>query len=217
MSISIKELSKIKYFRHIEEDSPSAYEKDDPLSCVFKIISIDENKKEVVVEWLDNIEDEKWTFPWSIFDTSQTTILDSDIIDEHLRKRAKLREKYFHKHNKELCKKIKQTEKEKAKHFSLIKPKIQRNTRVFLVGGFNRALIDFTTKEDVFYVDDVTNDNGVIEYSLRTVGLRKNRGIYVFRTKYGFLDGNLLEDTNDDGKLDYDYRAINGVVQIARK
>lgn len=85
------------------------------------------------------------------------------------------------------------------------------------MGGFNRALIDFTTKEDVFYVDDVTNDNGVIEYSLRTVGLRKNRGIYVFRTKYGFLDGNLLEDTNDDGKLDYDYRAINGVVQIARK
>lgn len=213
-------ISNIKYFRYVDESKDDLfgfYELDDEFSRVFEIVDIDNDKQEIIVKWLEDYEEDTYTFPFAILDSKETAILDTHDFEKRLAIAEEKRQETLREQERELAEKITKENEEKDSHFLLIKPKYKRGVKVLLIGKFDHSLIEFTVKTDAFFVDDVIEEEGTAIYSLRVSGRRKNRGIYVFRTKFGFLDENLKEDVNQDSDLDFDYRVVNGTIRIAKE
>lgn len=115
---------------------------------------------------------------------------------------------------KRKCEEFNLIENNKNNNFQIINPNLKRHTKVFLVGKYNKELIDFSKKGDFFYIDDVNVINDEIFYSLRVVSIKKNRGIYIFNTKCGFKEENLKVDKVNNDDMDYVHMIVNEVVNI---
>lgn len=67
----------------------------------------------------------------------------------------------------------------------------QRGQEIELLKGYPKKALDFSTKDDRYYLDDCKLDeNDQLVYSLMTVGTRKHREniIYTFYTTFSFYD-----------------------------
>jgi len=206
-------LEKIKYFRYIDISDPTSdYKEDDVLSCVYEILSFDENKKGITARWLEDCEDDyAFHFSISIFENHLAEILNTEDIENYLKEAEEKRKAFLKKQTRELKERFLKSEEVKESHFKDINPNIKRGLKVLLVGKFDHSLIDFSRKGDSFFIDDVKAEQGIIYYGLRVQGDRKNRGVYTFYTKLGFKEENLKVDLTPYENKESDF-IVNGVV-----
>ncbi|MFA5283350.1 MAG: hypothetical protein WC366_02390 [Bacilli bacterium] len=191
-------MNDVKYFRYIDDYWKN--DKDDsPLFCVYKVLSIDNRKNEVVVMSLFEYDPVEENFPFSLFEKGDATILSTIAIDDLLRQQEKQRRESCERLNVELEQRRIESEKEKNSHFLSINPRIKRGTEVLLV-NYDRRLVDFSKKGDTFYVDDVGLIDNQIAYSVKVIAPRGSRGTYSFYSALGFHENNLKIDADhDDG------------------
>lgn len=212
----IEELKEHKYFRYSGKYFYGEYNEKDFFNGLFILDHIDEKNNIIYAKEFNAFDDIYEQFPVEILLDPTFKIIE----DKEYNKQVKIRNRDIKKQTKIEFKKLKRKhkllEKEKNKHFKEIKPKIKRNTKVLLVGKYNRSYVDFTKKGDVLYVDDVKLIDNKIYYFLRVVAPRKNRGIYVFFTEKGFEEQFLKIDENDSNDLNYNYIYKNTTCYIGK-
>ena len=191
-------MNDVKYFRYIDDYWKN--DKDDsPLFCAYKVISIDNRKKEVVAMSLFECDPAEEKFPFSLFEKSDAIILNTNAIEDLLSQQKKQQRESSERLSAELKQRYIESEKEKDSHFLSISPPIKRGIKVLLV-NYDKRLVDFSKKGDTFYVDDVGLIDNQIAYSVKVIAPRGSRGIYSFYSALGFHENNLKIDIDhDDG------------------
>ena len=76
----------------------------------------------------------------------------------------------------------------KASHFKEFNSPFKCGQELELLSGYPKKALDFSTKEDRYYLGDCKIENGELIYSLMTVGTRKHREgcTYTFYTTFSF-------------------------------
>ena len=187
--MNISDIHKIQYFvLKNDEEANELYgtfiDEDYRIFKVEKIL----DEAQIVVAYryyeMDPLEEE---FPFSYFLQDKIEIYDATIIEEREKKAKEAWNKEIQRMEEE---KRKQDESKKA-HFIELHSPFQRGQEIELLKGYPKKALDFSTKEDRYYLDDCKLDeNDQLVYSLMTVGTRKHREniIYTFYTTFSFYD-----------------------------
>lgn len=173
-----EEIRNVKFFKWKKDD-----EEDEELQ-IFKVDKIDEIKKSVSAYRYYEYDSEFITFSFSQFINDEIELYDSKQIEEEEKRKVESYKAWLQNYQEEL--KIKNNLK--ASHFKELSSPFQRGQEVELLSGYPKKALDFSTKEDRYYLDDCKFEDGEFIYSLMTVGTRKNRSncIFTFYTTFSF-------------------------------
>ena len=176
--MTLDEIKDVKFFRWKKD------EEDDKELQIFKVDKIDYSKKIVTAFRYYDYESEKLTFTFSKFFNDEIEVVDSKPIEEEEKKQAEELREWQQKYEEEL----KRKNEAKVSHFKEFNSPFQRGQEIELLPGYPKKALDFSTKEDRYYLDDCKIENGELVYSLMTVGTRKHREdcTYTFYTTFSF-------------------------------
>ena len=176
--MTLDEIKDVKFFRWKKD------EEDDKELQIFKVDKIDYSKKIVTAFRYYDYESEKLTFTFSKFFNDEIEVVDSKPIEEEEKKQAEELREWQQKYEEEL----KRKNEAKVSHFKEFNSPFQRGQEIELLPGYPKKALDFSTKEDRYYLDDCKIENGELVYSLMTVGTRKHREdcTYIFYTTFSF-------------------------------
>lgn len=176
--MTLDEIKDVKFFRWKKD------EEDDKELQIFKVDKIDYSKKIVTAFRYYDYESEELTFTFSKFFNDEIEVVDSKPIEEEEKKQPEELREWQQKYEEEL----KRKNEAKVSHFKEFNSPFQRGEEIELLPGYPKKALDFSTKEDRYYLDDCKIENGELVYSLMTVGTRKHREdcTYIFYTTFSF-------------------------------
>lgn len=176
--MTLEEIKDVKFFRWKKD------EEDDKELQIFKVDKIDYSKKIVTAFRYYDYESEELTFTFSKFFNDEIEVVDPKPIEEEEKKQAEELREWQQKYEEEL----KRKNEAKVSHFKEFNSPFQRGQEIELLPGYPKKALDFSTKEDRYYLDDCKIENGELVYSLMTVGTRKHREdcTYIFYTTFSF-------------------------------
>ena len=176
--MTLEEIKNIKFFKWKKDDE------DDEDLQIFKVENIDLNKKRVLAFRYYAYENEEQTFTFSQFLDDEIEAIDPTPFEEDEKKQQESLREWQKRYEEELRKK----NEIKVFHFKELNSPFERGQEVALLFGYPKKALDFSTKDDRYYLDDCKNINGELIYSLMTVGTRKHREnfLYTFYTTFSF-------------------------------
>lgn len=183
--MQIEDISKIKFFKLKDDYDIDGYEGYEDFK-ILKISNIDYERKVVHAFRYYEYGNDEVEVPFNKFLNDEIEIIDSKPIEEEERKFAEERKKA----EAEYREKKKKENEIKDSHFRDFTSPYKRLQEVKLITGYPKKALDFSTKDDRYYLDDCRLENGRLLYSLMTVGTRRNRNncIYYFLTDIIFED-----------------------------
>ncbi len=203
----LKDLEGIKFFSLKNDDE------DDPELRILKIKSVDYNQNIVHAFRYYAYENDEVDLPTISFLNDEIVVIDPKVIEE---KDARIAEE-LRKAEEEYKKKLEAQNRIKSAHFLEYNSPYLRGQEIELIKGYPRQALDFSTKEDRYYLDDCKVEAGVLFYSLMTVGTRKHREncIYTFFTKFVFqechfkiIEGSFYKPVNSQYMSGIDWKEI---------
>lgn len=176
--MTLEEIKNIKFFKWKKDDE------DDEDLQIFKVENIDLNKKRVLAFRYYAYENEEQTFTFSQFLDDEIEAIDPAPFEEEEKKQQERHKEWQKRYEEELRKK----NEIKSSHFKELNSPFERGQEVALLSGYPKKALDFSTKDDRYYLDDCKIINGELIYSLMTVGTRKHREnfLYTFYTTFSF-------------------------------